>query len=443
MNLDKYLAWEQKIYLANKEINRVFKSKEKRQSDENMVLDNKDNLSKNNIYSNDDIKYLIRKQNINEDIQEKLDSIKKNNGITNITKNFHNSINKIEKGNLKNITHTGILNNTKSEEEEIINHIKLSDNNIKKDDIAVKIKYLEENKELKFKNLNIEIKDPNLDNENNTSGNPNTNFYEVYKIKNEKKKKKKKKKISNSSMDSEKADLLNEIQISQPTNSNILFKKLKVKYLINGDKNRIDETNLNRNSTGFNSNINNNNLINLENVIIPKVDIESNLNFQALTINNNADFEVLTRMHEIRTIDELKPSTIKIKTIDSLAAIIGMIGVKYKQTDFDGGLYLPWECVSISEPDFNKYIVNIEERIKLIKFCQKSFIKTYPDVVKRRIRRLERCACILSSGVRRKDFGSCPGEPFGCVVCRPCERILRFVFYKCVSESNTFGASSK
>lgn len=408
-NLNSVMGWDQKIQIANEEIKKVLKNKTTQNQEENTNLENKNNkifsnnkieneivnnnkekdCNENYIFNNNNNKFLNYNYNLNTNTNES----NKNNthGLDTPADIKRNSIknNKIEKGNLKYITNTGILNlnPVANEEEDLNSKRKISDNN--KDDIAVKIKYLAENKELKFKHLNIEIKDPplnpnNLDSENNPNGFTHTNFYEVYKIKT---KKKKKKSLINLSLESEVSDARNEMQISQPTNSNKVFKNLKVKYLINDNF----KPNNNPNTIQNENNLNNNNLINNENQNL-KAEGDSHMNIQTIitatinnnnNLNNNNDFEVLTRMHEIRTIDELKPSTIKIKTIDKLAAIVGMIGVKYKQSDFDGGLYLPWECVSIAEPDFNKYIVNIEERIKLIKFCQKAFIKTYPDVVKR------------------------------------------------------------
>ena len=344
----------------------------------------KKKLEFENIYKKDDIilKECIVNNNIN--INNIDDFIEKNNNDNenqiflmenlvdknlNLNHNSKNVFNKIEKGSLKNITHTGIINNPINNLGDENNLIK---NNSSIDDMTVKIKYLAENKELKFKHLNIEIKDPPINpnfpyeyDNNNGVNNPKNN-YEVYKIKSIKKNKTK------PTFESEFSEIKNEVQISQPNNSNKVFNKLKVKYLITHDN--TDQNNINIFSP---NNVINNNLNNLD-----KQNEESCFNTQTIP-NNHVDYEVLTRMQEIRTLDELRPNQLKIKTIDKLAAIVGMIGVKYKQKDFDSSLYLPWECVSISEPDFNKYVINIDERIKLIKFCQKSFIKTYPDVVKR------------------------------------------------------------
>lgn len=362
-----------------------FTSKNNKNFKKRTQINNKENYNnknekveakENNLFGKINSEYEINNSNKNlynsnvkdENKEDLINSKKKEK-----KKKLKNNI-EIEKGSLKNINHTGILNNKfNNEEEDSISFDKKNAENTpnKKDEIAVKIKYLPENKELKFKNLNVEIKDPPL-NFNNNQENENVssqvNYYDVYKIKTKKKKENKSNQKSlNKSLESEISDPTRELQVSQPRNSGKVFDNLKVKYLINVDNNNLQNSELERNKTKENK--------------------EESLNYvQTLTNNNNNnhnDYEVLTRMQEIRTMNEQNPSTIKIKTIEKMAKIVGMIGVKYKLRDFSGGLYLPWECVSISEPDFNRYAINIEERIKLIKFCQKSFIKTYPDVVKR------------------------------------------------------------
>jgi hypothetical protein len=361
----------------------------------------KDGENKEDDYNNNDVYNLN-----NTNTKSKKEKKKKSNNFISI-----------ERGSLKNINHTGILNNNniidinkfglekeesfekdKYIEKEIKLNIKNFDkenllmkkqNEIDKDkenEIAVKIKYLPENKELKFKNLNVEIKDPPLNtnnNQENDNENDNYNYndcseeigskfnkYDVYKIKT---KKNKNKKIHlDKSLESEISDPKKESQVSQPKNSGKVFEKLKVKYLIEDDNNNNKFNIIRLNSETEKNKIKEN-----------KEESSNHIQTYINNNNNNINDEVLTRMQEIRTLDEQKPSTIKIKTIEKMAKIVGMLGVKYKQQDFENGLYLPWECVSISEADFNRYVTNIEERIKIIKFCQKSFIKTYPDVVKR------------------------------------------------------------
>lgn len=156
-------------------------------------------------------------------------------------------------------------------------------------------------------------------------------------------------KNSHNSVDSaekEKLDLKN----SQPTNSNQLFKKLKLKYLLEGEED-----------------------FSLSNFPLNIPEGTSNINIQAEII----------RIKEIKNLDDSNLNKPKIKTIDELATLVGMVGVKYKREDFENSQYLRWECISVGEPDFEKYVKDVELRIKIIKFCQRAFMKTYPDVVRR------------------------------------------------------------
>ena len=56
-----------------------------------------------------------------------------------------------------------------------------------------------------------------------------------------------------------------------------------------------------------------------------------------------------------------------------------MVGVKYHKEIFNPEKFLPWECISICESDMLKYITNNENKAKLISYCQRSFLKIYPD----------------------------------------------------------------
>jgi Ca2+-binding EF-hand superfamily protein len=165
---------------------------------------------------------------------------------------------------------------------------------------------------------------------------------------NKKKKSIKRKNSYNSvgSAEKEKMDLKN----SQPTNSNQLFKKLKLKYLLEGEDD-----------------------ISLSNFPVNIPEGASNVNIQAEII----------RIKEIKNLDDSNLNKPKIKTIDELATLVGMVGVKYKREDFENSQYLRWECISVGEPDFEKYLKDVELKIKIVKFCQKAFMKTYPDVVRR------------------------------------------------------------
>jgi Ca2+-binding EF-hand superfamily protein len=92
--------------------------------------------------------------------------------------------------------------------------------------------------------------------------------------------------------------------------------------------------------------------------------------------------DIIARVQEIKAMDELNINKVKIKTVEALEKIAGMIGVKYKREHFEASKYLPWECISIPEPDFVKYVATTEERIRMIKLCQNAFIKVYPSILR-------------------------------------------------------------
>lgn len=161
-----------------------------------------------------------------------------------------------------------------------------------------------------------------------------------------------------SSFDSSEIKERNEIKNSLPNTSHQLLKKLKAK--INGD----DEEIVNLNQPNFDN-------------------FSTNSKNNFIKTNNAPKYEAeISRIKEIKHIDDHKIGKPKIKTIDQLAIVVGMVGVKYKKEDFEDSQYLPWECISISEPDFEKYISNIHYKLKIIKFCQKSFLKIYPDIMR-------------------------------------------------------------
>ena len=90
--------------------------------------------------------------------------------------------------------------------------------------------------------------------------------------------------------------------------------------------------------------------------------------------------KVLKKLEDIYTEDSKKAKKkIKIITIDDLANILGMVGVKYHKETFDPYQFLPWECISISENDILKYISVIENKYKIMEYCKSSFLKIYPD----------------------------------------------------------------
>ena len=143
---------------------------------------------------------------------------------------------------------------------------------------------------------------------------------------------------------------INNISNIPPMSNNIL-KKLKIKYTNNNNNNNI-------------SNINNNNNNN------------NNLN---ISYNNEIQNEILKKIEKIQIADSQNPQKIHIITIDRLANILGMVGVKYHKEIFNPEKFLPWECISICESDMLKYITNDENKEKLISYCQRSFLKIYPD----------------------------------------------------------------
>lgn len=260
------------------------------------------------------------------------------------------------KGNLRKLTNTGSLHKmgTLQEEEKNV-YVEVKPN----------IKYVEE-KEVKLNNLNIELKDPEI---LDGVGNEAQEKYEYQdlvgneildhitrNLRTSLRSNGKRKSIH--SLESDSIDK-NEVQIAQPTTSTEVLKKLKIKY-------SVDEQVASPNDT-----------ITPRKVNFTHIDA-ANVNYNPEIGNSTS--ELINRIQEIQTLDQLNPNKIIIKTIEELAILGGMLGVKYKKEHFESSRYLPWECISISEPDFEKYIQNTETRIKIIKLCQKGFLKIYPDI---------------------------------------------------------------
>ena len=89
---------------------------------------------------------------------------------------------------------------------------------------------------------------------------------------------------------------------------------------------------------------------------------------------------VLKKLRDIQIEDSKKIShKIKIITVENLANILGMVGVKYHKETFDPYQFLPWECISISENDILKYISVMNNKYKIMDYCKTSFLKIYPD----------------------------------------------------------------
>ena len=90
--------------------------------------------------------------------------------------------------------------------------------------------------------------------------------------------------------------------------------------------------------------------------------------------------KALKKVQDIQIEDSKKNSNkIKIITIENLANILGMVGVKYHKETFDPYQFLPWECISICENDILKYISVMNNKYKIMEYCKTSFLKIYPD----------------------------------------------------------------
>ena len=90
--------------------------------------------------------------------------------------------------------------------------------------------------------------------------------------------------------------------------------------------------------------------------------------------------KALKKLQDIQNEDSKKNSNkIKIITIENLANILGMVGVKYHKETFDPYQFLPWECISICENDILKYISVMNNKYKIMEYCKTSFLKIYPD----------------------------------------------------------------
>lgn len=166
----------------------------------------------------------------------------------------------------------------------------------------------------------------------------------------------------------------------QKSVSNGLFKKLKIKYSVgledSAESNKIINP-ITPKKFNFQSTTGANYINNIEFNAYNYGKRNCNLNFIDILSSNT---EMINRIQEIQSSDNLNPDKIIIKTIEKLAKIAGMIGVKYKREHFETSRYLPWECISISEADFTKYSTNADSRVNIIKLCQKGFLKIYPDI---------------------------------------------------------------
>ena len=90
--------------------------------------------------------------------------------------------------------------------------------------------------------------------------------------------------------------------------------------------------------------------------------------------------KALKKLQDIQIEDSKKNSyKVKIITVENLANILGMVGVKYHKETFDPYQFLPWECISICESDILKYISVMSNKYKIMEYCKTSFLKIYPD----------------------------------------------------------------
>lgn len=290
---------------------------------------------------------------INED-SDKLVNVNVNLNVNtyNITNNYFLPE---ARGSLKNLTNTGNLAcpiPKKSQSQTLgDNFLPIIRN---KSDFSELVRFkMEDDKEIKFKNLRLNevdmvdmnegIKDEYKGNDKLYEENPQTNKHSIGVQLNSQKKTRKKSFTSHESVE---AMDKNELQAVNVTTSNQLLKKLKIKYSVEPNE-------------------------------------EEGVNNQCENGSNHANYQAeIIRIQEIKQLDEVKLNKVPMKTIDQLATVVGMVGVKYKREDFDNSHYLPWECISISEPDFEKYIRDPGLKLKIIKFCQRGFLKIYPDIMR-------------------------------------------------------------
>ncbi len=90
-------------------------------------------------------------------------------------------------------------------------------------------------------------------------------------------------------------------------------------------------------------------------------------------------YKNLKKIQDIQIAHNKNNNNIKIITIENLANILGMVGVKYHKETFEPKKFLPWECISIAENDILKYISVRENKYKIMEYCTSSFLKIYPD----------------------------------------------------------------
>ena len=221
-------------------------------------------------------------------------------------------------------------NNYKVPEKDQIKDTTITESNVNQKN-QFKIEYVEDT-ELKLKNLNIDLKEIESSNinychEDQNYNNKNKNFHSF---------------VTDSERNSENDLDLGLNKNSSNKFSNDLIKKLKDKY---------------------STKLSNNQPQRKRSLIIE-------------TGDNKSISDAITNLQELQAKKKLE----KHYTIVSLSTLIGMIGVPFDNNDFINLKNLPWECVSLGEPEFIALYSSFENKLKLIKYCQKSFLKVYPNI---------------------------------------------------------------
>lgn len=83
-----------------------------------------------------------------------------------------------------------------------------------------------------------------------------------------------------------------------------------------------------------------------------------------------------------RKIDSLPSVSIKtkkIKTVQEIQELSGMIKLKFDWENLKDKKYQPWDCPAINEEKFMQYYNDFESRKKMVNFCSTSFLKIYPS----------------------------------------------------------------
>ena len=163
-----------------------------------------------------------------------------------------------------------------------------------------------------------------------------------------------------------------EIQFTSLNNSSIINTSIKRKTTRRKSYNSTEEIDINNLSLPTFS-------YNVLNKLKQKYVIDEGIySFSGRTENLDKQDQMIKKIEDLRILDSTETHKVHIITIERLANILGLVGVKYHKETFNPAQFLPWECISISESDVLKYITTEKNRFKIIEFCQKSFLKIYP-----------------------------------------------------------------